>query len=149
MHYLDNAATTRVADAVADTADAVLRAHYANPSSLYAPGAQSEFVLSGARETVAASLGAQPGEIVFTACGSEGNNLAVLGAVKARAAWADHIVVTGYEHPSVQNPVAALGKRGLARHRREAGRLRPCGRRGAGTGRRLQNSPRHSHACKQ
>ena len=57
----------RVADAVADTADAVLRAHYANPSSLYAPGAQSEFVLSGARETVAASLGAQPGEIVFTA----------------------------------------------------------------------------------
>lgn len=61
MHYLDNAATTRVADAVADTADAVLRAHYANPSSLYAPGAQSEFVLSGARETVAASLGAQPG----------------------------------------------------------------------------------------
>ena len=112
MHYLDNAATTRVADAVADTADAVLRAHYANPSSLYAPGAQSEFVLSGARETVAASLGAQPGEIVFTACGSEGNNLAVLGAVKARAAWADHIVVTGYEHPSVQNPVAALEKEG-------------------------------------
>ena len=103
MHYLDNAATTRVADTVADTADAVLRAHYANPSSLYAPGAQSEFVLSGARETVAASLGAQPGEIVFTACGSEGNNLAVLGAVKARTAWADHIVVTGYEHPSVQN----------------------------------------------
>ena len=114
MHYLDNAATTRVADTVADTADAVLRAHYANPSSLYAPGAQSEFVLSGARETVAASLGAQPGEIVFTACGSEGNNLAVLGAVKARAAWADHIVVTGYEHPSVQNPVAALEKEGAA-----------------------------------
>ena len=105
MHYLDNAATTRVADTVADTADAVLRAHYANPSSLYAPGAQSEFVLSGARETVAASLGAQPGEI-------GGNNLAVLGAVKARAAWADHIVVTGYEHPSVQNPVAALEKEG-------------------------------------
>ena len=101
-----------MADTVADTADAVLRAHYANPSSLYAPGAQSEFVLSGARETVAASLGAQPGEIVFTACGSEGNNLAVLGAVKARAAWADHIVVTGYEHPSVQNPVAALEKEG-------------------------------------
>ena len=112
MHYLDNAATTRVADAVADVADAVLRAHYANPSSLYAPGAQSEFVLSGAREAVAASLGAQPGELVFTACGSEGNNLAILGAVKARAAWADHIVVTGYEHPSVQNPVAALKKEG-------------------------------------
>lgn len=112
MHYLDNAATTRVADAVADVADAVLREHFANPSSLYAPGARSEALIAGARETVAASLGAKPEEIVFTACGSEGNNLAVFGAVKARGAWADHIVVTGYEHPSVQNPVAALEKEG-------------------------------------
>lgn len=112
MHYLDNAATTRVADAVADTADSVLRAQFANPSALYAPGARSETVLGRARETVAASLGARAGELVFTACGSEGNNLAVLGAVKARAAWADHIVVTGYEHPSVQNPIAALEKEG-------------------------------------
>ena len=52
MHYLDNAATTRVADTVADTADAVLRAHYANPSPLYAPGAQRAFALSGAREAM-------------------------------------------------------------------------------------------------
>ena len=112
MHYLDNAATTRVADASADTADAVLRAHFANPASLYAPGAKSEAVLNAARETVAASLGALAGEVVFTACGSEGNNLAVLGAVKARSAWASHIVVTGYEHPSVQNTVSALEKEG-------------------------------------
>lgn len=112
MHYLDNAATTRVAGAVADVADAVLREHFANPSSLYAPGARSEALIAGARETVAASLGARAGEIVFTACGSEGNNLAILGAVKARGAWADHIVVTGYEHPSVQNPIAALEKEG-------------------------------------
>lgn len=112
MHYLDNAATTRVANEVADVADAVLREHFANPSSLYAPGARSEALIAEARETVAASLGARPEEIVFTASGSEGNNLAVLGAVKARGAWADHIVVTGYEHPSVQNPVAALEQEG-------------------------------------
>lgn len=112
MHYLDNAATTRVADAVADVADAVLREHFANPSSLYAAGARSEALVAAARETVAASLGARAQEIVFTAGGSEGNNLAVLGAVKARGAWADHIVVTGYEHPSVQNPIAALEKEG-------------------------------------
>lgn len=112
MHYLDNAATTRVADAVADVADAVLREHFANPSSLYAPGAHSEALIAEARETVAASLGARAEEVVFTACGSEGNNLAILGAVKARGAWADHIVVTGYEHPSVQNPIAALEKEG-------------------------------------
>lgn len=104
--------------------------------------------MSGARETVAASLGAQPGEIVFTACGSEGNNLAVLGAVKARAAWADHIVVTGYEHPSVQNPVAALEKEGwrVTVVRRTPPAMWTPGR---WYGRRLQNSPRHSHACEQ
>lgn len=112
LHYLDNAATTRVTNAVADEADAVLREHFANPSSLYAPGARSEQVLTRARQTVADSLGAQLDEIVFTACGSEGNNLAIFGAVKARRAWADHIVVTGYEHPSVQNPIAALEQDG-------------------------------------
>ncbi len=112
MHYLDNAATTRVADAVADVADAVLRECFANPSSLYASGARSEVLVANARETVAASLGARAQELVFTAGGSEGNNLAILGAVKARGAWADHIVVTGYEHPSVQNPIAALEKEG-------------------------------------
>lgn len=112
MHYLDNAATTRVADTVADTVNEVLRTHFANPSSLYAAGAHSEAVVSASRETVAASLGARPGEIVFTSCGSESNNLAILGAVSARKAWADHIVVTGYEHPSVQNPIAALEKEG-------------------------------------
>lgn len=112
MHYLDNAATTRVADAVADVADAVLRAHFANPSSLYAPGAKSEFVLRDARMAVAASLGATASEIIFTSCGSEGNNLAVFGACRAREKWANHIVVTGYEHPSVQNCFAALAQQG-------------------------------------
>lgn len=112
MHYLDNAATTRVADAVADEADRVLRSHFANPSSLYTPGFHSETVLVNARAAVAASLGAAPAQIIFTASGSEGNNLAVFGAAKARSAWANHIVVTGYEHPSVQNPVEALRQNG-------------------------------------
>ena len=112
MHYLDNAATTRVADAVADVADAVLRTHFANPSSLYTPGAKSEFILDDARAAIAASLGAMPAEIVFTSCGSEGNNLAVFGACRAREKWANHVVVTGYEHPSVQNCFAALAQQG-------------------------------------
>ena len=108
MHYLDNAATTAVADEVADVACRVLREHFANPSSLYAPGARSEEVIETAREAVAESLGARPGEVVFTSCGTDGDNMAVFGAAKARRAWADHIVATGYEHPAVQNAVAAL-----------------------------------------
>ena len=112
MHYLDNAATTAVADAVADVACRVLREHFANPSSLYAPGARSEEVIETAREAVAESLGARPGEVVFTSCGTDGDNMAVFGAAKARRAWADHIVATGYEHPAVQNAVAALQQEG-------------------------------------
>lgn len=112
MHYLDNAATTRVDTAVADTVNTVLRTHFANPSSLYAPGAQSEAVLQTARAQVARSLRCAPAQVYFTASGTEGNNLAVQGAVRARSAWADHIIATGYEHPSVHNAVAALEREG-------------------------------------
>lgn len=112
MHYLDNAATTRVTDEVADVADRVLRQHFANPSSLYDIGMESENVLRDARAAVAKSLGCTAAEIRFTASGTEGSNLAVRGAAAARRAWADHIVVTGYEHPCVQNTVAALEKEG-------------------------------------
>lgn len=112
MHYLDNAATTAVAPEVADVACSVLREHFANPSSLYALGARSEEVIEAAREAVAQSLGARAGEVVFTSCGTDGDNMAVFGAAKARRAWADHIVTTGYEHPAVQNAVAALEQDG-------------------------------------
>lgn len=112
MHYLDNAATTQVAQAVADEADSVLRAQFANPASLYAPGAQSEAILTAARVQVAKSLGCAPAQVVFTSGGTEGNNIAIRGAVQARSAWARQIVATGYEHPSVQNTVAALEKEG-------------------------------------
>ena len=91
---------------------AVSCASICKPSSLYAPGARSEEVIETAREAVAESLGARPGEVVFTSCGTDGDNMAVFGAAKARRAWADHIVATGYEHPAVQNAVAALQQEG-------------------------------------
>lgn len=112
FHYLDNAATTRVSDAAATMANDVLRTHFANPSSLYTPGAQSEAVIDTARACVASALGCSPANITFTSCGSEGNNLAVFGAVSARKKWADTVVVTGYEHPSVQNCMRHLAANG-------------------------------------
>ncbi len=112
MHYLDNAATTRVADEAAETAARVLREHFANPSSLYAAGARAEAVISAARETVAASLGVKTGEILFTGSGTEADNIAVQGALRARAAWGEHIVVSGFEHPAVQNAVSYMEKQG-------------------------------------
>ena len=85
LHYLDNAATTMVAPEVADVIDKAMREHWANPSSLYGPGARSEEALNAARAAVARTLGCKPKELYFTSCGSESNNLALLGAV--RTSW--------------------------------------------------------------
>ena len=111
IHYLDNAATTMVAPEVADIIDKAMREHWANPSSLYAPGARSEEALNASRATVARTLGCKPKELYFTSCGSESNNLALLGAALTRT-YGKGIVVSGFEHPSVQKPLERLAKMG-------------------------------------
>ena len=113
LHYLDNAATTIVAPEVADVIDKAMREHWANPSSLYAPGARSEEALNAARAAVARTLGCKSRELYFTSCGSESNNMAVYGAARPRRAWGSKIVVTGFEHPSVQRPIRALKDEGF------------------------------------
>ncbi len=112
MHYLDNAATTRVADEVVETAARTLKEHFANPSSLYAPGAHAEALIRATRAAVAASLGVKTGEILFTGSGTEADNIALQGALRARSAWGEHIVLTGFEHPAVQNTVQYMEKQG-------------------------------------
>ena len=111
LHYLDNAATTIVAPEVADVIDKAMREHWANPSSLYAPGARSEEALNAARAAVARTLGCRSRELYFTSCGSEGNNLALLGAAQTRT-FGKGIVVSGFEHPSVQRPLERLAAQG-------------------------------------
>ena len=113
LHYLDNAATTIVAPEVADVINKAMREHWANPSSLYAPGARSEEALNAARAAVARTLGCKSRELYFTSCGSESNNLAVQGLAMARKNWGSKIVVSGFEHPSVQRPIRALKDRGF------------------------------------
>ena len=111
LHYLDNAATTIVAPEVADVIDKAMREHWANPSSLYAPGAQSEAALNSARAAVARTLGCKPRELYFTSCGSESNNLALVGAALTRK-FGKGVVVSGFEHPSVQKPLERLASMG-------------------------------------
>ena len=111
LHYLDNAATTMVDPAVAEVIhDAMLR-HWANPSSLYPPGAESEAALSRARAALARTLGCKSREFYFTSCGSEGNNLALLGAARTRT-FGKKILCSGFEHPSVRRPLEALADAG-------------------------------------
>ena len=113
LHYLDNAATTMVDPAVADAIAAALRESWANPSSLYDPAVLAEHKLNAARAKIAKTLNCAAREIYFTACGSESNNLAILGAALPRQAWGNKIVTTGFEHPSVQLPIRALRDRGF------------------------------------
>lgn len=111
IHYLDNAATTMVNPEVIETIAKAMAEHWANPSSLYTPGAHSELALNKARADVARTLGATAGEVYFTGCGSEGNNLAILGAARTRK-WGKRIVCTGFEHPSVALPMQRLAQEG-------------------------------------
>ena len=100
LHYLDNAATTRVDPAVTDAIRAAMTDLWANPSALYTPGLQAQQALGKARAQVAKTLGCTPGEVYFTACGSESNNLALRGAAIARRGWGRKILCSGYEHPA-------------------------------------------------
>lgn len=111
LHYLDNAATTIVAPEVADVIDKAMREHWANPSSLYGPGTRSEEALNAARAAVARTLGCKSRELYFTSCGSESNNLAIFGGVQTKT-FGKGVVVSDFEHPSVQRPMERLAEMG-------------------------------------
>ncbi len=113
MIYLDNAATTKVNTDAAETVMRVLSEDFGNPSSLYSIGVESRKLIDRSRSVLAASLGCSADEVYFTSCGTESNNLAILGSARARKGWGDKVIVTGYEHPSVQNTVASLENEGF------------------------------------
>ncbi len=108
VHYLDNASTTQVFPQVAQLLSETLCDVWANPASLYHAGLAAEDTLTDARKTLSVALGCLAKEVYFTSGGTEANNIAVLGAARARKAWAEHIVCTGYEHPSVLGAVSHL-----------------------------------------
>ena len=105
LHYLDNAATTMVDPEIAGAIHEALLKDWANPSSLYEPAVETHEALTTARGQIARTLGCQAKDLYFTSCGSESNNLAVQGLAMARKNWGSKIVVSGFEHPSVQRPV--------------------------------------------
>lgn len=97
--YLDHNATTRpCAEAVAAMVGA-LQGPWANPSSTHAPGQEARRLVADARGRVAAFLGCQPGEVVFTGSATEANHLAVLGALRASGRL--RLVLSAVEHPGL------------------------------------------------
>ena len=111
LHYLDNAATTIVDPAVADVIHTAMLEHWANPSSPHRPGAGSEAALVHARAALARTIGCKSKEFYFTSCGSEGNNLALLGGALTKT-FGKKIICSGFEHPSVRRPLEQLASSG-------------------------------------
>jgi cysteine desulfurase len=109
--YLDYNATTPVEPRVVEAMHGAMSAEFGNPSSTHAYGEGPRRLLARARAQVATLLGAHPGEIVFTASGTEADALAVRGAVLARAAsmfGRPHVVTQITEHPAVLAACAHL-----------------------------------------
>jgi cysteine desulfurase len=112
--YLDYNATTPVDPAVFDAMLPFLRSEFGNPSSAHALGQTAHAAVETARGHLAALIGAQPDEIVFTGGGSEASNHAIKGTCFATgAAPSDvHIVISAVEHPATAKPVEWLGRLG-------------------------------------
>ncbi|NJB68944.1 cysteine desulfurase [Desulfobaculum xiamenense] len=109
--YLDNNATTQVAPEVLEEMLPFFSELYGNPSSMHAFGGQVGHSIDEARARVAAGLGCEPGEILFNACGTEGDNTAIHSALSAQPDKR-HIITTRVEHPAVLTVAQKLEKRG-------------------------------------
>lgn len=109
--YLDNNATTQIDPDVLAAMMPYLTQYYGNPSSMHSFGGQVGKALKQAREQVAALLGAEASEIVFTSCGTEGNNTAIRAAIAAQPER-KHLITTQVEHACVLNVFKQLEKQG-------------------------------------
>lgn len=111
MIYLDNNATTRVADEVLAAMDPYYREIYGNPHSVHSLGQRAHSAIEAGREAVAEMLSCERAEVIFTSCGTEGNALAIRGLLEKRPERRQ-IVTTTVEHPSVLTLLRALARRG-------------------------------------
>ena len=112
--YADNAATTRLSDTALNAMLPYLQGEYGNPSSLHSVGQRAQEALTEARARIAARLGCQPTEVIFTSGGSEADNQAIrsvaaFGKMKGKT----HIISTAFEHHAVLHTLEALEKEGF------------------------------------
>lgn len=109
MIYLDNAATTKVLPEVLETMLPYFSDIYGNPESMHSAGREAAMAVKKARMQVAAPIGADPNDIIFTSGGSEANTLAIVGlADYLKSIGRTHIVTTKVEHHSVLNAIKSL-----------------------------------------
>ncbi len=108
--YMDHGATTPLREEVLEAMMPFLREKFGNPSSIHAYGREVRQAVDGARETVAAALGADPGEIFFTSGGTESNNIALRGTAARKPK--SHFITSSIEHHAVLDVCKDLEKHG-------------------------------------
>ena len=109
--YLDNNATTQVAQEVMEEMLPYFREYYGNPSSAHTFGGQVGKKIRAAREKVALLLGADPEEIIFTSCGSESDNAAIRSVLELKPEKR-HIITSRVEHPAIKSLCEHLAVQG-------------------------------------
>ncbi len=119
-HYLDNAATTKPSTEAINAFVEACESNYGNPSSTHTKGRTAKAKLEECRKDIANSLGAKPEEIVFTSCGSESDNFAVIMGTKSKKRQGKHIISSLVEHDAVRKSLDLLENEGF-----EITRLKP------------------------
>ena len=110
--YLDNAATTALSPKVLEAMMPYLTTVYGNPSSVHAFGQEAKKGLDAARDQVASALNCTPGEVIFTGCGTESDNTAILGVAEKYKNKGKHIITSSVEHHAVLHTCEHLQKQG-------------------------------------
>ena len=110
--YLDNNATTRIADEVRQAMTPYLERDYGNPSSIYDMGREAKEAVERARRQIARLINARPRSVIFTSGGSEADNMAFKGVAFACGDRGKHIITTAIEHPAVMSTCRFLEKLG-------------------------------------
>ena len=111
--YLDNSATTRCFDEVAELMTKIMCEDYGNPSSLHRKGVQAEQYIRYAKETIAKNLKVNEKEIFFTSGGTESDNLALRGCAYANCRAGRHLITTQIEHPAILQTMKQLEEEGF------------------------------------
>lgn len=111
MIYFDNNATTMTAPEVVEAMMPFFGPEYGNPSSMYPLAQGAAVAVKAAREKVAALLGCEPREIIFTSCGTESDNTAIWSALRTQPEKR-HIVTSRVEHPAITSNIPVLRKMG-------------------------------------
>ncbi|MCR5743212.1 MAG: cysteine desulfurase [Lachnospiraceae bacterium] len=106
--YLDNSATTMAFPEVCELVGRTMSTLYGNPSSLHSKGMAAAAEIKTARERIAKTLKCEEKEIVFTSCGTEADNLAIIGGALANSRAGKHLITSSIEHPAVLNSMKTL-----------------------------------------